>query len=115
VNKIPVKYFHYLALTGFFGLFALLMLWNTVLAQAPRFPVSLILLISVTPLLIPMLGVLKANPRSLAWIAFISLFYFIHGAVEAYSSSEKLYSALEILFSLMIFFGVNFYLRFFKS
>lgn len=114
--KIPPVYFHILALTGFFGLFILLMLWHTVLAPSSRFPVSLVLLISVTPLLLPMQGLIKAQPKSCAWAAYISLFYFVHGCVEAYSNeTQRLDPSLEIIFSLMIFFGANFYLRFVKK
>ncbi|MEQ1531454.1 MAG: DUF2069 domain-containing protein, partial [Methylococcales bacterium] len=49
-------YFYTLALVGFFGLFVLLMLWPTVLAPATHFPVALVLLVTVTPLLLPMRG-----------------------------------------------------------
>ncbi|MDD5577869.1 MAG: DUF2069 domain-containing protein [Methylobacter sp.] len=109
-------YYHYLALTGFFGLFALLMLWNTILAPIHNLPVALILLITVTPLLLPMLGLLNCQPKSCAWAAYISLIYFIHGSVEAYvNSSERLYAALEIMLSLMLFFGSTLYVRFAKT
>ncbi|MDZ4150753.1 DUF2069 domain-containing protein, partial [Methylicorpusculum sp.] len=47
------SFYHSIAITGFFGLFALLMLWPTVLTES-RFPVAMILLLSVTPLLLPM-------------------------------------------------------------
>ena len=101
------------ALTGFFGLFALLMLWNTVLVPSTRFPVALVLLAAVTPLLLPMRGLLDRKPKSCAWAAYISLIYFIHGSVETYVNvDERLYSALEVMLSLMLFFGSAFYVRF---
>ncbi len=107
------NYFYYLALTGFFGLFALLMLWPTVLAPAVHFPVALILLLSVTPLLLPMRGLLDRNLRSCSWAAYVSLIYFIHGSVEAYSnSSERFYALLEVALSLALFFGAAFFVRF---
>lgn len=100
------------ALTGFFGLFALLMLWNTVLVPSTRFPVALVLLAAVTPLLLPMRGLLDRKPKSCAWAAYISLIYFIHGSVETYVNvDERLYSALEVMLSLMLFFGSAFYVR----
>lgn len=105
-------YCHVTALTGFFGLFALLMLWNTVLAPSSRFPVALVLLVSVTPLLLPMRGLLDRNPRSCAWAAYVSLAYFLHGTAEAYvNADERLYASLEVLLSLMLFFGTTFYVR----
>ncbi|MDI1231300.1 MAG: DUF2069 domain-containing protein [Methylobacter sp.] len=106
-------YYYIIALTGFFGLFALLMLWNTVLVPSTRLPVALVLLVAVTPLLLPMRGLLNRNPRSCAWAAYISLIYFLHGTAEAYvNPDERLYASLEILLSLMLFFGTTFYIRF---
>jgi uncharacterized membrane protein len=112
MNIKPV-YFYILALTGFFGLYALLMLWNTVLVTPSRFPVALMLVITVTPLLLPLRGLLDRNPRSCAWMAYISLIYFLHGSVEAYANtSGRLYPSLEVILSLMLFFGTTLYVRF---
>jgi uncharacterized membrane protein len=105
-----------IALTGFFGLFFLLMLWNTVLAPSPKLPVALMLLITVTPLLLPMRGFLNAQPKSCAWLAYISLIYFVYGCSEAYADANvRPYALLEVLFSLMIFFGATFYIRLSKG
>ena len=112
MNIKPV-YFHSVALAGFLGLFTLLMLWNTVLMPSSRFPVAFILLITVTPLLLPFRGLLDRNRNSCAWMAYISLIYFIHGSIEAYASTTgRLYPSLEIILSLMLFFGTTLYLRF---
>jgi uncharacterized membrane protein len=112
MNIKPI-YFYTLALTGFFGLFALLMLWNTVLVTSSKFPVALMLLITVTPLLLPLRGFLHRNPKSCAWMAYISLIYFLHGSVEAYANTNgRFYPSLEITLSLMLFFGATLYVRF---
>ena len=106
-------YYYRLALAGYFGLFALLMLWNTVLTPAGHFPVALTLLITVTPLLLPLRGFLHRNPKSGAWMAYVSLIYFIHGSVETYVNSDgRLYPALETVLSLMLFFGCTLYVHF---
>jgi uncharacterized membrane protein len=111
MNIKPI-YCYIIALTGFFGLFALLMLWNTVLAPSTRFPVALVLLITITPLLLPMRGLLDRKPRSCAWAAYVSLIYFLHGTAEAYvNAGERLYAVLEVMLSLMLFFGSAFYVR----
>ncbi|MEY3106956.1 MAG: hypothetical protein RIT35_1129 [Pseudomonadota bacterium] len=112
MNIKPI-YFHTLALTGFFGLFALLMLWNTVLAPSHDFPVALKLLITVTPLLLPLRGLLSKNTRSCAWMAYISLIYFTHGSIETYATTtERIYPVLEFTFSLILFFGTTLYVRY---
>ena len=110
---IKPVYFYIMALAGFFGLFTLLMLWNTVLAPSSQFPVALMLLITVTPLLLPLRGLLDRNIKSCSWIAYISLAYFMHGSVEAYvNTNGRLYPSLELILSLMLFFGTTFYVRF---
>ena len=115
MNIKPI-YFYCVGLTGYFGLFALLMLWNTVLAPSSSFPVALILLITVTPLLLPLRGLLDRNPKSCAWMAYISLIYFIHGSVETYvNANGRLYPSLEVMLSLMLFFGTTLYVRFSKK
>lgn len=111
--NIKPSYYHTVALAGFLGLFALVMLWNSVLAPSSRFPVALMLVITVTPLLLNMRGLLARKPKSCAWMAYISLIYFIHGSIETYANvSERLYASLEVLLSLMLFFGATLYVRF---
>jgi uncharacterized membrane protein len=89
------------------------MLWNTVLAPSTRFPVALVLLVTVTPLLLPMRGLLDRKSKSCAWAAYVSLIYFLHGTAEAYvNADERLYASLEVMLSLMLFFGSAFYVRF---
>ena len=112
---IKPLYYYLTALAGFFGLFTLLMLWYTVLAPSTKLPVALVLLISVTPLLLPMRGLLDRKLKSCAWAAYISLIYFVHGSAEVYlNADERLYAALEIMLSLMLFLGATLYIRFAK-
>ena len=112
MNIKPI-YFYIAALTGYFGLFTLLMLWNTVLTPSSRFPVALMLLITVTPLLLNLRGLLDRNPKSCAWMAYISLIYFIHGSVETFvNANGRLLPSLEMIFSLMLFFGTTLYVRY---
>ena len=106
------RYLYYTALVGYFGLFLLLMAWNTVLAPSVYFPVSLVLIVMITPLLLPLRGLLNAKPKSCAWAAYVSLLYFIHGSVESFvSADQRLLAILEVIFSLLLFFGASFYLR----
>ncbi|MBK8817144.1 MAG: DUF2069 domain-containing protein [Methylococcaceae bacterium] len=114
--KIKAAIPYRIALAGFLGLFALLMLWNTVLAPSLHFPVALVLLSTVTPLLLPMRGFLNGRPKSCAWLAYISLIYLVFGCSEAYADIKtRPYALLEIALSLMIFFGATFYIRLIKD
>ncbi len=104
------KTYYYLAVFGFFGLFMLHMSWHTVLAPSPVFPVSLILIFVITPLLLPFWGLLNGNLKSCTWMSYISLFYFTHGAAEAYiNTAEFSYALLEVFFSLLLCAGTGFY------
>jgi len=104
------------ALTGYFSLLTLLMLWNTVIAPSPRVPVAMILILSVMPLMIPLRGLLHGRPGACTWAAYLSLFYFVHGVMEAAAGpQERLLASLEIAASLLLFFGAVFYVRFFKT
>jgi uncharacterized membrane protein len=59
-----------------------------------------------------MRGFLDRRLKSCAWLAYVSLIYFVHGCVEAYvSTTTRPYALLEILLSMMIFFGATFYIR----
>lgn len=112
MNSKP-QYFYGIALAGFLGLFTLMMLWPTVLSPATHMPVALMLLITVTPLLLPMRGMLAKKPKSCAWMAYISLGYFVHGAIETYANAGgRLYPALEVVLSLMLFFGATLFVYF---
>lgn len=103
-------YFHYAALAGFFGLFALLMAWITILAPSTRFPVALILLVYITPLLIPLRGLLYGNLKSCTWMCYVSLIYFSHGIAEAYANpAVRLYALAEAGLSLLLCFGAGMY------
>lgn len=101
------------ALSGYFGLLSLLMLWNTWLAPSRYFPVALVLLVMVGPLLLPLRGLLHGRPYTHAWTSYLALAYFMHGIGQAYAvPSERTPALLEVLFSLALFLGAIFYARF---
>lgn len=106
------EHFYWTALTGYFGLFLLLMLWPTLLAPPARFPVALLLIVTVAPLLLPLRGLLNKSLRSCAWAAYISLIYFTHGTIETFANPlQRGYAILEIVFSLLLFLGASLYIR----
>ncbi len=99
-----------LAILSFLGLFGLLMAWNTLLAPSTRFPVALVLLVSITPLLLPFRGLLDGRLKSCTWISYVSLIYFVHGVLEAYANpAERMLALAEVALSLMLCFSAGFY------
>jgi uncharacterized membrane protein len=104
------------ALGGYFSLLALLLLWPTVLAPVQRLPVALLLMVSLLPLMLPLRGLLHGRPSACTWAAYLSLFYFVHGVLEVAASPEqRLLGSIEIIGSLLLFFGAVFYVRFARA
>jgi len=106
------------ALSGYFGLLGLLLLWNIWLAPSKHFPISMVLIVLVVPLLFPLRGLLHGRSYTYAWSSFLSLFYFALGVAdimtkppEASGTPERLLGGLEVLFSLMLFVGAITYVR----
>jgi uncharacterized membrane protein len=106
------RLFYGLVLSGYFGTFALLLAWYAWLAPSPHFPVTLVLLCLVTPLLFPLRGILHARRYTIAWSCFLALLYFTHGVIEAYNSPvTRSYGLLEVLFTTLWFLGGMAYIR----
>jgi uncharacterized membrane protein len=100
-------------LVGYFGLLILLTLWFSVLAPSRHLPIALTLLVFVGPLLFPLRGLLHGKPYTHAWTSMLSLLYFTHGVVEAWSNAaERGFALLEVFFSVLLFVGAVGYARF---
>ncbi|SFR85453.1 Uncharacterized membrane protein [Dyella sp. OK004] len=94
---------HYrLGLTAWAGLLLLQLVWHGWLFPAQLMPVWLVLLITVVPLLLPLLAIRDVR-RALLWVGILSLFYFCHGIAEGWSSSSERWLALaEIILTLLL-------------
>jgi uncharacterized membrane protein len=102
-----------LTLVGYFGLLLLVMLWPTWLSPPQRVPVAMVLLVLVTPLLLPLRGLLAGKVYTHAWTGFVALGYFTVGSVEAYADPAARMVALgTVVFSLLLFTGSQLYVRF---
>lgn len=107
------KTWHRLTLLFYFALLALMLLWPTLIAPPKMLPVSLMLLIGATPLLLVLFGVLHARPRALSWTAFISLLYFIHGTVDAWAETgtPQMLALAEAMISIALFLSSTYAAR----
>lgn len=102
----------WLSLAGVFGLLGLSLIWHAWLVAPVHYPISLVVLITTLPLLIPLRGVLHGRARAHLWVAFISLLYFIHGVGEAFANPEQRWlGLLEVGLSLLLFFAASLYSR----
>ena len=106
------RFYYLTALVAYFCLFILLMAWNTILMPSAQFPVAMVLIFMVTPLLLPLRGFLHGRPKSCSWMAYVSLLYIIHGIVEAYANpAERLFTVAEAVLALTLFMSTTLYVR----
>ena len=107
-----IRFWRMIALSGYFGLFGLLLLWFAWLEPPGRLPVALALLLGVGPLLFPVRGLLHGRPYTHAWTSFLALFYFVFGVFHAAGPMARPWLAwLEIGFSALLFLGAILYVR----
>lgn len=77
-----------------------------------RFPTALVLIVTVTPLLLPLRGFLHGRSKSTAWMAYVSLLYITHGLVEAMANlTERWYAIGETIIALTLFLSATLYVR----
>lgn len=101
----------YLALSGYFSLLILLVLWHGFIFPATKQP-WLMLAYIIAPLLFPLRGLLQEKPYTYAWTSFVVLIYFIHGVVEAWANdNERVYAIIEIILSVQVYLGAIYYAR----
>lgn len=105
-----------LALFGYFALFITLMINIVYLIPSRHFPISLVLLVIVTPLLFPMFGLLRNKTYTYQWASFLSLAYFAHGISEISAYPNLWYAGLlETLSALLMYLGCVMYAHIFKK
>jgi uncharacterized membrane protein len=88
-------------LAAWAALLGVQLLWYTVYPPV-SIPAWVALLITVPPLLLPLLA-LRNVTRALLWVGILALFYFCHGVSEAWSSTGDRWLAwLEIVLCLLL-------------
>ena len=98
----PLRPVYRVGLAAWAALLILQLIWHAWLVPPERMPLTLILAITVLPLLLP-LTALRNVRRALLWVGVLSLFYFCHGVAEAWSSStERWQGVAEIALTLLL-------------
>lgn len=102
----------WLALVSYVLLFGWVIIWQSMLSTTYSYSALFILLLYAGPLLLPVKGMLSADPYTHAWANFITLFYLIHGITVAYAvPAERLYAIIEILLASGMFTGCSMFAR----
>jgi uncharacterized membrane protein len=106
------RFLYGLTLFGYLGTLALLLAWYGWLAPAIHIPRSIALALLLLPLLFPLRGLLHGRRYTFSWSCFIALLYFIHGVVEAYTSSVTFHlGLLEVCLTSLWFLAAMTYVR----
>ncbi len=106
------RFWHALALTGYFGLLGLLVLWCAWLEPLGQWPVAGVLIVLVGPLLFPLRGLLHGRSHAYVWTCFLALYYFTIGVFHVAGPMVRPWLAwLAIGFSLLLFLGAILYVR----
>ena len=94
----------------YFGLTVLLLAktWWLDIPQGSQLNHSLV---QVIPLLLPLLGLLKKQPRSAAWLCFILCFYFIHGVLSTWITPNEIHEWLITLCTVALFIASMMFTR----
>jgi uncharacterized membrane protein len=109
----PAAAFYSLTLAGFFGVLTTILLWHAWLAPPGKYPVALLLILLLGPLLLPMRGLLHGRTYTHAWASMLSLFYFCLGIMHAWSEpAARGYGVALTVFSLMFFSGAICYVHY---
>lgn len=80
------------------ALLILQLVWHAWLLPPANGQIGLALALTLPPLLLPMLALGRGIKRSLLWVGIVSLGYFCHGVVVAWSvPSMRLAASVEIV------------------
>lgn len=103
-----------MAKTGYFGLLLLIPIWHLWLSK-PLLNISpwLVTAIWFLPLLFPLRRILKNNPYTFAWSAFLALFYLMHSIVILFSEpQDRLLATVELLLTLLFLIGCIYFAKY---
>lgn len=98
------------ALASYFGLIALILLWETQWAPSRYAPPVFWLALKTLPLLIPLRGLLHARTHTYVWTSLLSLPYLSEGVTLAYADPYQRAPAMaQTVLALVLFTGCSLY------
>ena len=106
-----VRWSRGLALVCFFGLIALLSVYDLVFADLHGARPWVILLIELAPLLPLLPGMLMGSARGHSFTCYVVNLYFLKGALAAFDPNRQLFGLLEMGASVAVFCSSMLYVR----
>jgi len=101
-SAASIRYSHWLALTGYFGLLIGIYLWHIVIHKTSHQLISAILIVQLGPLMFPLRGLLSGKIYTHAWSIYLAIFYFVIGIWYA-GADETLYFGVYLVGASMLF------------
>ena len=98
-----LSYTHMTAIISYYGLLLLFVVFNAQLPQVAITSKLLITSLQISPLLLFIRGLHLVHIRSIIWLCFISLTYFIHGVLKTISGVQTIFGWTETILSLTMF------------
>jgi uncharacterized membrane protein len=68
--------------------------WHALLPRPMGSQLPWLALLALAPLLLPLAGVMRLQPRSITWASYLLLLYFVAGVTEAWSNPPQRLAAL---------------------
>lgn len=93
------------ALTGFLGMIATIVIWNGWIDSHQQAPRALEILILVSPLLFFVRGILAGRHSTHVKVTFVAILYFILGIWLAFTPNEEVYGFIVTLLSIFLYLG----------
>jgi uncharacterized membrane protein len=101
-TRTPILPVYRVGLVAWALLVVLQLVWHAWLVPPQHLPLTLVLALTVVPLLLPLFA-LRNVRRALLWVGILSLFYFSHGVAEAWSSaSERWLAVAEVVLTVLL-------------
>lgn len=92
-----------------------LLLNSLALTVRPGMTTFIIWLVQSLPILVFIPGLAKSHLRTHAWLSFVTLIYFIHGTLVAFSPERLLIGLLETLSTISLFIALIIYIRVYRN
>ena len=108
VEKLLLKYTHFCAVVSYYALILLFLAFNLQNLQVSVALNFVTTMIQVSPLLLFVKGLHALHFRSMIWMCFLSLIYFIHGAMNAFSDTYWIFGWGEIICTVCMFTSLTF-------
>ena len=94
---------HKLVIVSYLSLLALLTLSIIWLNPPEKFPIALLLILYVGPLLIPLKGILSGKSKPHLYLSFMSLFYLAHAALMIFEKDVLWLGVIQFIICLSLF------------